>query len=187
MSPHESFWDFSLRIYARENVPAACLRLQDEFNVDVNLLLYGCWLGVSGKDLDGNTLRRALEFSSVWNTEVVHPLRRIRRWMKDENCGGGEIDRVARLALRERVKATELAAEHLQQSTLAGWIVPGGDFGSLEAVTANLRRYFEAIGIQLDGTAVENLAVILDSVLPDAGEKKLRACARSLCGLPPDC
>ena len=187
MRPDESFWDFSLHIYAREGVPAVCLGLQDEFNADVNLLLYGCWLGVTGKDLDVETLRRALEFSAAWNTEVVHPLRRIRRWMKDESCAGGEVDREARLALRERVKATELAAEQLQQLTLAAWIVPRSHLESLEGVAANLRRYFEASKTLLDSTAVEKLVVILHAVLPEADEKKLRACARSLCGLPPEC
>jgi len=38
------FWDFSLAVYRRPGVAAACLRLQDEAGVDVNLLLYFCWL-----------------------------------------------------------------------------------------------------------------------------------------------
>lgn len=39
----ESFWQFSLDWYARENIAAVCLRLQDDYKVNVNLLLLLCW------------------------------------------------------------------------------------------------------------------------------------------------
>ena len=184
MQSHEPFWDFSLRIYAQQGVSAACLKLQDEFGVDINLLLYCCWLGSCGSELDEHALRRALDFSAVWAAEVVHPLRRARRWMKDEAGAGGEVDREARLALRERIKAAELAAEQMQQVTLAKWGVPGGRSDKLEAAATNLRSYVKAIGIRLDDGAVERLVVILGAVLPEAAETDLRACARSIGGLP---
>ena len=45
-----ALWRFSLTVYGRAGVPAACLALQDEGGRDVNLLLYCCWVGASGLD-----------------------------------------------------------------------------------------------------------------------------------------
>ena len=47
MSPAESFWSFSLTVYGRPGVEAACLELQDRFGADVNLALYCLWIGRS--------------------------------------------------------------------------------------------------------------------------------------------
>ena len=47
--PEHPFWDFSLSVYSTEGVPAACLVLQDHHQVDVNVILFCCWLGASGR------------------------------------------------------------------------------------------------------------------------------------------
>ena len=46
--PDHLFWDFSLEVYAKEGVADACLRLQDDLGIDVNMLLFCCWAGHSG-------------------------------------------------------------------------------------------------------------------------------------------
>ena len=46
--PHP-FWNFSLEIYAAEGVSEACLDLQERRGCDVNILLFCCWLGASGR------------------------------------------------------------------------------------------------------------------------------------------
>ena len=43
-SGKDGFWGFSLRIYARQDVPQACLALQDEGGADVNLVLFLLYL-----------------------------------------------------------------------------------------------------------------------------------------------
>lgn len=39
--PDHPFWDFSLEVYPREGVGAACLALQARHEIDVNVLLGG--------------------------------------------------------------------------------------------------------------------------------------------------
>ncbi len=53
----ESLWDFSVRTYRGEWVSAACLALQDERGVDVNMLLYCCWHGAT-RGAGGTFFRR---------------------------------------------------------------------------------------------------------------------------------
>ncbi|NNC63961.1 MAG: DUF2390 domain-containing protein, partial [Gammaproteobacteria bacterium] len=40
MSASEGFWAFSVRVYGKPDVPTACLDLQNDYGLDVNLLLY---------------------------------------------------------------------------------------------------------------------------------------------------
>ena len=45
----EALWRFSLAFYARPGVAEALIALQDRAGLDVNLMLFALWLGVSGR------------------------------------------------------------------------------------------------------------------------------------------
>jgi uncharacterized protein (TIGR02444 family) len=101
----ESLWRFSLALYARPDVATALIGLQDRVGCDVNLVLFALWLGATRAELlDAEMLVAAAAASAPLNTGVVHPLRRLRRELKD--VAGGDIR-----ALRRRVLNLELAAE----------------------------------------------------------------------------
>src|SRR6516162_7809580 len=56
-SPGEAFWRFSLTFYALPRVAPALLALQDLEGLDVNLMLFALWLGISGRHpLDSGAL-----------------------------------------------------------------------------------------------------------------------------------
>lgn len=105
-------WEFSLELYAHPGVAAACIEAQDHWAADVNLLLYAAWLARQGLELD-QIQWRALEDSVMeWRQRVVQPLRALRRdWQALPAVG----------ALREQVKALELAAEQEQQAQIFAW------------------------------------------------------------------
>ena len=108
----DAFWDFSLDFYGRPGVSAACLALQDRHGRDVNLVLYACWLGLSGRGrLDRGGLARAEAVAEPWRRSVIEPLRAARRALKAE----GE----SAATLYAAAKAVELEAEHLAQRRLA--------------------------------------------------------------------
>ena len=48
-SDNEALWRFSLAFYARPGVSEALIGLQDRAGLDVNLVLFALWLGVSGR------------------------------------------------------------------------------------------------------------------------------------------
>ncbi len=126
------FWSFSLAVYGRPGVPAACLALQDGRGVDVNLLLFAAWAGREcATPLSVETLGRIDAAVSDWRLEVVRPLRAVRRRLKGEDE-----------ALYQRLKAVELAAERIQQDRLfaAGGLAPrpGGDWALAAANMALL-------------------------------------------------
>lgn len=104
---HLSLWDFSLTHYARAGVADACLRLQDEHGVNVNLLLWSAWLESRGLFLDAARLRNAQKRIRAWDEHYVVPLRQLRRRMKAEfGVADKDIERV-----RQQIKKAELLAE----------------------------------------------------------------------------
>jgi uncharacterized protein (TIGR02444 family) len=151
--PSNPFWEFSLRVYGQENVPPACLRLQDRHGVDVNLLLYLCWLAAHRKDpLTEAEIDDAVRLTADWRDAVVRSLRRIRRRMK-EGFESLPQDRVE--SLRSAVKRVELESERLQQAALFERNKEFVDENpALEMrrsnAMANTERYLRMIGVTIE-------------------------------------
>jgi len=109
------FWRFSQAFYALPGVAPACLILQDRHGLDVNLALYCCWLGLSGRGrIDAARLSAADAAIASWRHDVIEVLRTARRALKAAAAVDAEAN-----AVRERVKAMELKAERICQTRLA--------------------------------------------------------------------
>jgi len=106
-----AIWDWALEAYARPGVPEACLTLQDEYGQNTSLLLWA----VQAEVKDPALLARAAEAARAWDRTALVPLREVRRALK---APLPPIPDHGRLALREEVKALELAAERLLMETL---------------------------------------------------------------------
>lgn len=117
---HESFWDFSLRLYRLPQVSETCLTLQNTHGFDVNVLLFACWYGRTQGALPTPLLQDVLQFSAQWRQEVVSPLRHARTWMKGSLADPDSVlaNQSGARDLRERIKAVELRSEQLQQQVL---------------------------------------------------------------------
>ncbi|MDE2229476.1 MAG: TIGR02444 family protein [Alphaproteobacteria bacterium] len=114
------FWQFSLAFYAQSGVAPACLALQDRHGLDVNLALYCCWLGLSGRGrIDASRLIAADTAIASWRREIIEPLRAVHRGLRQ----AAEVDPDSK-ALHERVKALELEAECICQTRLAALAPP---------------------------------------------------------------
>ncbi len=111
-------WEFSLAFYVAPGVARALIALQDRDGLDVNLMLFALWLGVSGRGrLDNDGLRAAERAARMIRADIVKPLRALRR-----SLGQNPDADVQRL--RDGVKALEVAAEKVVQSRLARFAGP---------------------------------------------------------------
>ncbi|WP_049723117.1 TIGR02444 family protein [Gilvimarinus polysaccharolyticus] len=107
-------WDFALKLYQRPHIEVQCLQLQDEHQVRVPILLFICWLDLSGKEVGSVPLAETLAATATWHEQVVAPLRAARRWVKLQaplNASQAEC--------RERIKEAELTAERWEIEQLA--------------------------------------------------------------------
>jgi uncharacterized protein (TIGR02444 family) len=152
----EGFWRFSLMVYARPGVADALIRLQDRDDHNINLILFGLWLGLcEGVRLDAVGLARANAAIGGIDHGVVTPLRRLRRALRSDPDPDVQ-------DLRRRVLALELAAERRVQARLAASAGRrhARRGGGLALAKANLR-------LILGGNfGSEEVAVVLACALP---------------------
>jgi uncharacterized protein (TIGR02444 family) len=176
----ESFWDFSIRTYKTENAAKACLSLQDERSVDVNILLYCCWFGHTRGRLPLDTFQEIFDFSENWASRVVRPLRGVRTWMKSEGCPDPRMPTESCMQLREKIKGLELNAEKIQQSVLESLALSFPEItlelpAQLEAIKNNIFQYFDTVNISNDDFIREKLSVVIAAGVTDFTEDKIQS------------
>jgi uncharacterized protein (TIGR02444 family) len=164
------FWNFSLSVYGRDGVPDACLRLQDRLGVDVNVLLYCCWVAECGyAAMDEPALQRVLDLVAPWKAEIVAPLRAVRRAMKGKYDG---FEPVRQETLRGTVKRIELDAERLQQDALFN-ATDLPDFPKMDSMSGaelaamNVERYMKTLENAIDGGARDDIAYVIGAAFAD--------------------
>lgn len=157
------FWEFSLGVYGREDVAAACLALQDRHGVDVNLVLYCAWAGSRARTLAAAELIGLMAATRSWQADVVTPLRAVRRHLKT----AGAAPKPAIKQLRARIKAAELEAEAVEQQILFEALALDAGQGAPAVAGRNMLAYLEAQDITPDAADVADLAAILRGCYPE--------------------
>jgi uncharacterized protein (TIGR02444 family) len=161
-SPGSPFWRFSLRFYRQNGVADACITLQEEAGVDVNLLLFLLWHATRKRTLSSREIAELERRIAPWRDMTVVPLRTMRRALKSPPA---LVAGTTAELFRTRIKAVELEAERLQQEALhelAGSSAMGAQAPSLEAAArANIEAYAAACGRAFPSPATETLLAAL--------------------------
>jgi uncharacterized protein (TIGR02444 family) len=169
--PSHPFWDFALDVYRRPGVSEACLELQEQHHLDVNLLLFVCWIGASGGGpRNRGEVARCQDAVAAWHDNVVRPLRGVRRALKG---GIGPAPADLSEGLRRAIQAREIDAEHVEQLMLAATIQRPADVdrplpNRLADASRNALTYLAALDAPADAVAKAHLAVILNAAFPQA-------------------
>lgn len=161
------FWDFSLKAYGGDGVEEECLALQDQFGVDVNLLLLCAFAGAShGATLTQEEIASARKTVEPWQRDIVRSLRAARRAMKP-------VARQDARDLRARLKDIELESERIEQTMLQEWIDahrPNWQRGEKRAaVLADLQTLLRTYGIDralAEGSLKNTIAAALSPAPP---------------------
>lgn len=153
------FWRFSLRFYRLPEVAEACIRLQEESEVDVNLLMYLFWRASQHRAFTADEVAWFESKIAPWRECVVIPLRGVRRALKAPPLVASAVAE----PFRTRIKAVELEAERLQQEAMYE-ITPVGPTGIeessiIEAARTNVAAYAyaQALGVEFAPDVVERL------------------------------
>lgn len=141
------FWQFSIKFYAVPGVAQACIELQDQAKVDVNILFYLLWNATQARAFDAADVAEIERKIGPWRELAVVPIRHIRRALK---APPPVMEPGAAEALRTRIKAVELEAERLQQEALYG-LAESGSLGrpapsKAEAARTSVDAYQGVIG-----------------------------------------
>ena len=172
--PANPLWDFSISVYGREGVGPACIALQDRRGLDVNMLLWCCWVGAEGGGAIGEAaMGRAVDRVAPWREAVVEPLRRARRAIHD---AAPEAIAEAAEALRRKTLSAEIDSERVAQLILAGvdadMTARDGEGGHADAA-ASLLRYLELCNVEADAADRADLAVLLAAAFPAVAREEI--------------
>lgn len=147
MKPHlpARLWDFSLAVYARGGVKAACLELQAA-GLDVNVALWIGWVSAQGRDPRA-ALGEAARISALWSHRIVHPLRSARNHLKP---APGFVDADGASRLRTDILKAELQAERLEQEALdpLARLCPAAAAGPEAQCLQGLAAYADRLGVR---------------------------------------
>ena len=169
-----TFWSFTLGLYGKPGVAPALIGLQDRLGLDVNMLLYCCWAGADGRLLSRDDLRAVEAVAEPWQSEVVRPLRALRRRLKG-GFGAMPAERVQ--TYRKRVNELEIEGEHIAQNAMAQ--PPRGEHAAgasaAAAVAANLTAYLKLRHAPVDAPERDDLTTILCACCPEATADEISA------------
>jgi uncharacterized protein (TIGR02444 family) len=164
------FWRFSLQFYRQPGVADACIALQEEAGVDVNLLLFLLWHAAQQRQFAAAEVDWIESKICEWRDATVVPLRSVRRALKvpPPLVTGARAE-----AFRIRIKAVELEAERLQQEAmyeLAPAVPPGQRASSAdEAARGNLAAYAAALETTFPKSAVDTVLTAFAIMKPPEG------------------
>ena len=177
--PEHPFWDFALRVYRSPGVSAACLEVQERLGLDVNVLLFCCWLGASGRGaVPRTTLVRARDSVATWHESVVKHLRSVRRALKD---GIASAPPELAQALRAQIQAREIDAEHIEQLMLAASVAAlvvkarATDDERVDDAVANVGTYVQSLGVAATGADRAALGCIVAAAFPGQQREPIEA------------
>lgn len=178
-------WDYSLRVYGSDGVSAACIALQDRFQIDVNVVLFCSWVGYSGRgEMTEAELKSALDAVAEWNAHIVRGLRVVRQALRG---GMAPAPDAYSTALRRRILETEVDCEHTEQLMLAAAIdrpVAEGltEYRRATDALANISAYFADCGASLGEADSDELAVVMGAAFSGLGSDDVKALCRGLVG-----
>jgi uncharacterized protein (TIGR02444 family) len=161
------FWRFSLHFYRQAGVSDACIALQDECGVDVNLLLFLLWLAAGRQRLSASDVKKLDDSVRDWRNLTIVPIRDARRKLKG---AATLVPPGKQEAFRTKVKAIELDAERLQQEALyeltrSGPI--GVDAAPPAAARANVAAYEDVMAIKFPKQPLDLLIGAFDGMKHD--------------------
>jgi uncharacterized protein (TIGR02444 family) len=158
------FWRFSLQFYRQPAVAQACIALQEDAGVDVNLLLLLLWLAGKRRRLAAPEIEALDRRVRDWRESTIKPLRSIRRDLKTPP------DLVAppvAEAFRTRIKAVELEAERLQQEAMYALALDS----ALDAARASIEAYEDVRELAFASDAVDALLAAFATLQLETGEE----------------
>jgi len=171
------FWDYSLDVYRRDGVSPALIAFQDCYNLDVNILLLGLWVGQSGRgELTEADFDYVLGVSANWNSEIVCAIRAVRIRLRQEiNLVSKELSD----AVKKKLLNLEIECEHVEQLSLVAGLadkklVDAPSEQKMRDCGSNFRAYFDRIGCKPDAYDRGQLLIIFSAAFGDIGSDKVQ-------------
>ena len=167
---HHALWDYVCEVYSKPDVEAACLQLQDDFGINIPLLLFCCWLSQQ-YCIDKQEIADALlTLCKSWTDNCIRPLRETRQRMKT----AASLSALSQWQdMREDIKSLELMAERQLLEMLEEhavdkqqYIIHNDSTTDEQAVIDRLSHNMKRLSLQPTVASTDLFAVILTAAYP---------------------
>lgn len=167
--PNSEFWNFSTQTWMLPDIEKVCLDLQNEFDVNVNILLYCCWIGNKKLSINDDDLQMLLDTTQPWQT-IIKPLRDSRKMMKQSLLAmpSEMVDQTL-----NNINEMVLNTEHMEQLALEKTlnlanVSPCSSQSSIECSLTNLVTYLSSIEkISSTENLMPQLSELLNAIYQD--------------------
>ena len=162
--PDSELWNFSEQTYALPEVEGICLKLQNEYDADINIILYCLWVAEKSVELSQGDIGLLIQTTEPWQKTILRPLRDARKMMKQHIIAmpSDILDQTV-----SNLTEMEINAEHMSQLALEKTInfkQPSStdNRSTIEYAGINLTNYLQ----QLESTSfIENISTELTTIL----------------------
>lgn len=171
--PDSKFWDFSISFYRQPEVEKTCLVLQNDFELDVNCVLFIYWLSSKHHAvLSTKQWSEMISISLPWQ-EIIKSLRKSRQLIKDSTIAWpAEFQQETRACISE----VEINAEHMQQlamEKLLQDLEPKVSDDSLkQLITSNFSNMFSVLNNEMTTEKIYKQITSLITRLTNVQENK---------------
>ena len=170
---NQSFWEWSQTIYARAGVADILLTLQDQYGLDINIILACIWTGDQQAALSVQDLAALFDFTENWAQKVTIPMRAVRRNLKNDPLATeGAVKK-----LRSSVKKLELQSEEIIQHAMESYLrqkmqtVSQSTMHETTSADVFLEHYQASVQSKEDVTASDDISTLFKDLLVTINSK----------------
>ncbi|MEE9451284.1 MAG: TIGR02444 family protein [Gammaproteobacteria bacterium] len=158
------FWEFSIAMYSQQEAKQGCLALQERLSMNVNIILFICWLAQTGRGrLQRNDFIKITHLLNRWHNAITQTLRGLRRLISKafipQNIQ----------ACKQDILSQEIAAEQIEQLMLAKHFeqlssAPRTTLQKATDAVVSMRTYAKSIGVTYNEQDQQAIQQILTHV-----------------------
>jgi len=168
--PDSELWNFSEQTYAIPEVEDNCLKLQNNYDADINIILYCIWVAEKSVLLSHNDIQLLIKATEPWQKTILKPLRDARKMMK-QHIIAMPTDMLDQTV--GNLTEMELNAEHMSQLALEKVISfrensAEDKLSPIEYASSNLSRYLQQLeSITAINDIAEEFSNLLNAIFQD--------------------
>jgi len=160
--PESNFWNFSIRFYQITDIEKSCLVLQDNYQLNVNLILFCHWITLNKQQaLSQNQWQTLVIAAQPWE-DIIHTLRKSRRMITNSSIAWPTD---FKQETSNGVSDIEINTEHMQQLAIEqawkAFEISESEDNQQDILRHNIKNYLIASNSQF---TIEQLQKELDTI-----------------------
>ena len=174
--PNSEFWNYSKQLWSLPEVDTLCLELQNQYDINVNILLFCYWVGSQNLSLSEDDIQTLIDTAQPWQT-IITPLRDSRKLMQQHLIAipANMVNQTV-----SNISEMEINAEHMTQISLEKALKPERlatykNKNEVECSFNNIKLYLNALESNTHSNEIIPTIISLHEAIFQDGERVQKA------------